>query len=69
MVLAMKIDEIRNKSDEDLSKELDGAYEELMNLRFRWATRQLQNVYEIRKVQKKIARIKTVLGQREKVTK
>ena len=65
----MKIDEIRNKSDEDLSKELDGAYEELMNLRFRWATRQLQNVYEIRKVQKKIARIKTVLGQREKVTK
>ena len=69
MVLAMKIDEIRNKNDEDLSKELDGAYEELMNLRFRWATRQLQNVYEIRKVQKKIARIKTVLGQREKVTK
>ena len=65
----MKIDEIRSKSDEDLSKELDGAYEELMNLRFRWATRQLQNVYEIRKVQKKIARIKTVLGQREKVTK
>jgi large subunit ribosomal protein L29 len=61
----MKIDEIRSKNDEDLSKELDGSYEELMNLRFRWAARQLQNVYEMRKVQKKIARIKTVLTERE----
>lgn len=69
MGLIMKIDEIRSKNDEDLSKELEGSYEELMNLRFRWATRQLQNVYEMRKVQKKIARIKTVLREREQVTK
>jgi large subunit ribosomal protein L29 len=61
----MFIEEIRSKSDDDLRAELDESYVELMNLRFRWATRQISNVYELKKVRKKIARILTVLKERE----
>ncbi len=61
----MRIDEIRDKTTQDLEKELEDSYKELMNLRFRWATRQLSNVYEMKSVDKKIARIRTVLRERE----
>lgn len=61
----MRIDEIRTKNDEDLRKELDASYVELMNLRFRWATQQIGNVYEIKKTKKTIARILTALRERE----
>lgn len=59
----MRIQEIRNLTPEQLRKELENAQRELMNLRFRLATRQLANVSELRKVRKKIARIKTVLRE------
>ena len=61
----MRIDEIRTKSDEDLRKELDASYVELMNLRFRWSTQQISNVYELKKTKKTIARILTALRERE----
>ena len=61
----MFIEEIRAKSDGDLRAELDESHVELMNLRFRWATRQITNVYELKKVRKKIARINTILRERE----
>ena len=61
----MWIDEIRSKSKEDLDKELEDSYEELINLRFRWSTRQITNVYQIKNAKKKIARILTVLTERE----
>ena len=61
----MWIDEIRSKSKEDLDKELEDSYEELINLRFRWYTRQITNVYQIKNAKKKIARILTVLTERE----
>ena len=61
----MRIDEIRTKNDEDLRKELDASYVELMNLRFRWATQQISNVYELKKTKKTIARILTALRERE----
>ena len=61
----MRIDEIRTKNDEDLHKELDASYVELMNLRFRWATQQISNVYELKKTKKTIARILTALRERE----
>jgi large subunit ribosomal protein L29 len=59
----LRIQEIRNLTPEQLRKELENAQRELMNLRFRLATRQLANVSELRKVRKKIARIKTVLRE------
>ena len=61
----MEIDDIRSLTDEELTDELEETHRELMNLRFRAATMQLANVKEIRKARKRIARIKTVLRERE----
>ena len=61
----MKVEEIRVLSNEELTKQLEMAHEELFNFRLRWATRQLTNHREIPRVKKKIARLKTILGERE----
>jgi len=61
----MRVDEVREKTNEELQKEMDESYRELMNLRFRWATHQLTNVNEMKVVKKTIARIQTVLRERE----
>ena len=61
----MKVDAIRALSDAELQKNLDEAYEELFNLRFRLATKQLGNHREIPRVKKNISRMKTVLRERE----
>ncbi len=61
----MNGNEIRGMSSTELTKRLDDSYRELFNLRFRLATRQLANYREISKVKKDIARIKTILRERE----
>ncbi len=61
----MKASEVRALSDEEISKKLEEAYEQLLNLRFRLATRQLTNHNEISRVKREIARLKTVLKERE----
>ena len=61
----MHIEEIREKSTEDLQAELDESYRELMHLRFRWATNQISNVHQVKAGRKNIARILTVLQERE----
>ena len=61
----MKIEEIRARSNEELAKQLEEAYQELFNLRFRLATRQLVNHREIPRVRKGIARLKTIIRERE----
>ena len=61
----MEIDDIRGMSETEIQEELDETYRELMNLRFRVATMQLANVNEIKKARKRIARIHTVLRERE----
>lgn len=61
----MKVDEIRALGPEALAKQLEEAHKELFNLRFRLATRQLVNHREIPRVKKKIARIKTIMRERE----
>lgn len=61
----MRVDEVREKNIEELHQEMDESYRELMNLRFRWATHQLTNVNEMKIVKKTIARIQTVLRERE----
>jgi large subunit ribosomal protein L29 len=48
-----------------LLKELDDTYRQLFTLNLQVATRQLQNVKEIGKTKRKIARIKTLQRQRE----
>ena len=61
----MRVDEVREKNNEELQQEMDESYRELMNLRFRWATHQLTDVNEMKVVKKTIARIHTVLRERE----
>ena len=61
----MKVEEIRDLSDEELAKQLEAAHQELFNLRFRLATKQLVNHREIPRVKKKIARLKTIMKERE----
>ena len=61
----MNIKEIRDMSNEELNKEVVSLKEELFNLRFQQATGQLENPARIREVKKTIARIKTVITERE----
>lgn len=61
----MKVNEIRNLSTAELDEKVAGLKEELFNLRFQFATGQLENPMRIREVKKTIARIKTVQREEE----
>lgn len=61
----MKIKEIRVLSSVELAKQLEATQQELFNLRFRLATRQLVNHREIPRVKKTIARLNTIMRERE----
>lgn len=61
----MKTQEIRSLTSPELKKRLDESYRELLNLRFRLSTRQIVDNTELRRVRKRVARIKTVLRERE----
>ncbi len=64
MANSKEVEEIRDLSDEDLSKALDEAYRDLFNLRFRQATRQLEKHQAVGLARKRIARLKTIQTQR-----
>ncbi|MFD1859632.1 50S ribosomal protein L29 [Aeromicrobium camelliae] len=57
--------ELRGLSADDLSAKLKEAKEELFNLRFQNATGQLDNTARLRTVRREIARIYTVIRERE----
>ncbi len=61
----MKIEEIRALTVEELGKRLTDAKQELFNLRFRLATRQLVNHREIPKVKKNVARLETIIKEKQ----
>jgi len=61
----MKVSEIREMSQEELQKELAELKSELFKLRFQLVTNQLENPMKLRDVKKSIARVKTVLRERE----
>ena len=61
----MKVDEIRDLRTEELAKQLEAAHQELFDLRFRLATKQLVNHRQVGEVKKRIARLKTILRERE----
>lgn len=61
----MKLDEVRALSIEEINKQLDEAHRELFNLRFRLSTRQLVNHRELPNVRKKIARLNTIIKEKE----
>ena len=57
--------ELRNLEDTKLRDQLNGYYEELFNLRFQKVTGRMTNTSRPRQVKKEIARIKTILRERE----
>jgi large subunit ribosomal protein L29 len=61
----VKLTEIKALGDAELKKKLEEAHQELFNLRFKLATRQLVNHRELPKVKKRIARINTIIRERE----
>ena len=61
----MKVEEIRALSSEELVRQLEAAHKELFDLRFRLATKQLVNHRQLRATKKKIARLKTIMRERE----
>lgn len=61
----MKAKEIRNFTTEELNAKLADLKEELFNLRFQHATGQLDNPMRMRAVRREIARVKTILRERE----
>ena len=61
------VDELKAKSAAELAEELVAAKKELFNLRFQNATNQLDNTARIKEVRKNIARINTVIKEKEVV--
>ena len=60
------VEELRNKSEAELALELVAAKKELFNLRFQNATNQLDNTARIKEVRRNIARIQTVITEKER---
>ena len=58
-------EDLRKKTNEELSEELVAAKKELFNLRFQNATNQLENTGRISVVKKNIARIQTVIVEKK----
>jgi large subunit ribosomal protein L29 len=61
----LKLDEVRALSIEELKKQVDESHRENFNLRFKLSTRQLVNHRELPRVRKKIARLNTIIREKE----
>ena len=65
----MKASELRAKSNDELSKELNDLLKARFGLRMQQATQQLTNSSQLRKVRRDIARVRTVLNQQKLASK
>ena len=61
----MKASELRGKDQEALQKELNELLKAQFGLRMQVATQQLQNTSQLKKVRRDIARVKTVINQKD----
>ena len=61
------VEDLRGQSATELKEQLVAAKKELFNLRFQNATNQLDNTSRIKEVRKNIARIQTIITEKEKV--
>ena len=59
------MDDIRSLNNDQLAEELENTRREVFNLRFRAITRQLSNTNEVRVARKKVARVLTVMRERQ----
>ncbi len=60
-----KLEELRASTDAELNKQLDDLYHELFNLRFQRTAGQMPNTNRLKQVRRDIARVKTLVRQRE----
>ncbi len=60
----MKVEDLRQNSEDQLNQQVLDLKKEAFNLRFQRASGQLENTSRVRQVRRDIARIKTVLHQR-----
>lgn len=58
-------DEARMMSDAELAESINEAYREMFNLQFQRGTRQLQNPMALRAARRQIARLRTILRERQ----
>jgi large subunit ribosomal protein L29 len=65
-VKGMKASDLRARTADELSEEVEGLAREIFNLRFQRASGQLENTARVREVRRGIARIKTILGERRR---
>ena len=65
----MKLEELRKLSNEDLEKKIKESKEELFNLRFQQATGNLEKPSRLRDLRKQVAKMKTIIRERELVNK
>ena len=63
--LKTKTDDIRKLSDQELAEEIEEAHRRLFSLRLQNETRQITNHRELPRVRRLIARLKTILRERE----
>ncbi len=61
----MEMNKFRQMTDVELSSELDKMKKELFNLRFQHVTGQLENPVKMREVKRDIARVKTIIREKE----
>ncbi len=59
----LKTKDVREMSPDEQQKQLNEAHQELFNLRFQLATRQLQNYRRIREVRRNIARLNGIIAE------
>ena len=61
----MELKKMRDMTEIELNTELSKMKKELFNLRFQHATGQLENTVQLRELKKDIARVKTIMRQKE----
>ncbi|NTW05456.1 MAG: 50S ribosomal protein L29 [Peptococcaceae bacterium] len=61
----MKAREVRDMNDDELRKALDDSKDELFKLKFQLATGQLDNPMRLREIRKNIAKVQTIIRERE----
>ena len=65
---SVDVQELREKTDEEIVQDLEEAHQTLFNLRFQASTRQLEDVSQVKRARRQIARIKTLIRERNNLS-
>jgi large subunit ribosomal protein L29 len=63
---AMRAGDLRVRTPDELADQAEALGKEIFNLRFQRASGQLENTARVRQARRDIARIKTILGERQR---